>query len=281
MRRAGLPVPVPIAACYRRIGRYSYTRRPADRADSGRELAGRAPATRAPLPLTDWIAIGRCLRRFHDDGVCHADLNAHNVLLDEAQAVWLVDFDRGALRRPGLWCDGNLVRLRRSLEKITDRLPPERFSEADWASLLERLFRRSRKPPPPEDARRPAVRRLYTLLLYLALPVGDAASCWRAAGATREYWRGWRAAFRLRARLARAAASGCTRYRSGEVQVAAVLIEALRAARLQTRDHADLRDAHRRARARAHCCPASRCATRPTICRAACAAAWRACARGC
>jgi 3-deoxy-D-manno-octulosonic acid kinase len=94
----------------------------------------------APLALTGWIAIGRCVRRFHDDGIRHADLNAHNVLLDASDAVWLVDFDRGALRHPGYWCDGNLVRLRRSIEKITEPLPRERFSEADWASLLDGYF---------------------------------------------------------------------------------------------------------------------------------------------
>jgi hypothetical protein len=51
--------------------------------------------------------------------------------------VYLVDFDRGRLMRPGLWCDANLVRLRRSLEKITYKLPPEHFSEADWHGLLD------------------------------------------------------------------------------------------------------------------------------------------------
>jgi 3-deoxy-D-manno-octulosonic acid kinase len=139
MRRAGLPVPVPIAAAYRRSGRHSY------RADLLTELipAAVSLASRlrsAPLALTGWIAIGRCLRRFHDDGICHADLNAHNVLLDDNETVWLVDFDRGALRHPGYWCDGNLVRLRRSIEKITDPLPHERFSDADWASLLDGYF---------------------------------------------------------------------------------------------------------------------------------------------
>jgi 3-deoxy-D-manno-octulosonic acid kinase len=62
------------------------------------------------------------------------------VLLNDAQQVWLVDFDRGRLRSPGLWCDTNLVRLRRSIEKITDALPVDRFSEADWASLLSGYF---------------------------------------------------------------------------------------------------------------------------------------------
>jgi 3-deoxy-D-manno-octulosonic acid kinase len=139
MRRAGLPVPVPIAASYRRVGWRGY------RADLVTEqipnvssLASRIRS--AALPLMDWVAIGRCLRRFHDEGVCHADLNAHNVLLGEGQAVWLIDFDRAQLRRPGLWCDTNLVRLRRSLEKISDRLPAEHFSDADWASMLNAYF---------------------------------------------------------------------------------------------------------------------------------------------
>jgi len=147
MQRAGLPVPVPIAACYRRRGRFTYT------ADL---LTEQIPATRSlaahlgseALALTGWIAIGRCLRRFHDDGVDHADLNAHNVLLDASEAVWLVDFDRGRLRQPGFWCDGNLVRLRRSLEKISDSLPAERFSEADWASLLDAYFTPAAQPAP-------------------------------------------------------------------------------------------------------------------------------------
>ena len=39
----------------------------------------------APLSWLTWIAIGRCLRRFHDLGVCHADLNAHNILIGQAQ----------------------------------------------------------------------------------------------------------------------------------------------------------------------------------------------------
>ena len=43
------------------------------------------------MPLVLWIDIGRCIRRFVDAGVHHADLNAHNVLLDSEDRVWLVD----------------------------------------------------------------------------------------------------------------------------------------------------------------------------------------------
>ena len=138
LHRAGLPVPAPIAARYRKLGfgyrgdiiteRLSDVRSLAQALDSG------------PLSLLTWIAIGRCLRRFHDLHVCHADLNAHNILIGqvgEPERVYLIDFDRGSLRKPGFWQDANLVRLRRSLEKITWGLPAERFTEDDWHGLLD------------------------------------------------------------------------------------------------------------------------------------------------
>lgn len=130
----GLPVAAPLACRYLRSGN-SYTGDLITARVGGSEsLAARLSG--APLPLSLWVATGRCIRRFHDVGACHADLNAHNVLLVGEAAVYLIDFDRGRLRSPGLWCDANLVRLRRSLEKIGDRLPPGRFSETDWHSLL-------------------------------------------------------------------------------------------------------------------------------------------------
>jgi hypothetical protein len=111
---------------------------------------------RRVMPLADWIAVGRCLRRFHDFGACHADLNAHNILFDRAGAVWLIDFDRGALRERGLWRDANLVRLRRSLLKVSDPLPPGHFTETDWQSLLAGYAAAPLEPPPRLLATPPA-----------------------------------------------------------------------------------------------------------------------------
>ncbi|HWW21481.1 MAG TPA: 3-deoxy-D-manno-octulosonic acid kinase [Steroidobacteraceae bacterium] len=147
MRHAGLPVPTPIAACYRRTGRYLYTAQIlTELIPNVTSLAARLIS--APVPFMMWVETGRALRRFHAEGVFHADLNAHNVLLNDGPEVWLVDFDRGALRKPGLWCDANLVRLRRSIDKITATLPPERFSDADWASLLSGYFAGLAQPAP-------------------------------------------------------------------------------------------------------------------------------------
>jgi len=138
MHAAGLPVPLPVAIRYERDG-------PAYRADLITELL---PDTRSlavrlaegDVGLQSWAAIGRCIRIFHDYGLCHADLNAHNILLSGDEGVFLVDFDRGARRAPGLWCDANLARLRRSLDKLEDRRPERRFDEAQWQCLLAAYF---------------------------------------------------------------------------------------------------------------------------------------------
>jgi 3-deoxy-D-manno-octulosonic acid kinase len=169
LHRAGLPVPAPIAACYRRQGPlYTadlITERLTDSISLAEQLRMRG------IPILGWITIGRCIRAFHDLGVCHPDLNAHNILLVGDDSVYLIDFDRGSLKKPGLWCDGNLVRLRRSLEKITYKLPPEHFSEADWHGLLDG-YRQSggmpgvpRKPPsiPVSEASASSVNRILSV----------------------------------------------------------------------------------------------------------------------
>lgn len=112
----GLPVPRPVAARYWRDGP-TYRAELATRLLPGAEsLAARWLAGRACRE--DWERAGRCIRRFHDAGVQHADLNANNVMLDQLGHVWLLDFDRGRLRTPGPWQGRVLARLARSLEKV-------------------------------------------------------------------------------------------------------------------------------------------------------------------
>jgi len=117
---AGCAVPRPLAAGFWRRAGMFYT---------AAILTERIPAVRTLAQLLDQIApdkikpepIAAAIATIHDAGVWHADLNAHNVLIDAQDKVWLIDFDRGrdhakplaqALRT------ANLQRLRRSLEKV-------------------------------------------------------------------------------------------------------------------------------------------------------------------
>lgn len=131
----GLPVPRPIAAAYRRRGA-SYT---ADlitrRVPGARPLA--LHLKEAALPDRGWRRLGACVRRFHEAGACHADLTAHNLLLDHAGQPWVLDFDRGRIRPPGSWQRANLQRLLRSLNKISIADEAIQFAPGNWRSLLE------------------------------------------------------------------------------------------------------------------------------------------------
>jgi 3-deoxy-D-manno-octulosonic acid kinase len=131
----GLPVPVPVAAQYERAGLLY-------RADLiTEELPTRltlAQALRAaPLEAAQWRQIGRCVGQLHAHGVRHADLNAHNLLLGEGDAVYVLDFDRGQLRPRGPWEQAVLARLCRSLHKVTASLPSDRFGAQQWQWLLD------------------------------------------------------------------------------------------------------------------------------------------------
>lgn len=137
-RRLGLPVPEPVAARCERPWPAAYRGDLVTRWIPGtRTLTDRLRA--APLPPAAWAAIGRTVRRFQEQGVFHADLNADNVLLEETDAVHLIDFDKGRVRPPAAaWWRAMLERLRRSLRK--KRATFERFhydDERDWGALLE------------------------------------------------------------------------------------------------------------------------------------------------
>lgn len=134
LRERGLPVPAPVAALYRRHAAGYEADLITVVIPEAVSLASRLTAGGVPLPL--WHAIGACLRRFHRAGFDHADLNAHNILVDARDGVHLVDLDRGRLRRPGPWQHRNLRRLQRSLHKVTRGLP-ERWGAPQRAQLLQ------------------------------------------------------------------------------------------------------------------------------------------------
>ena len=134
LAQRGLSVPKPVAAFYRRAG-LTY------RCDLITQRIAHAEALGAALASTAlgeavWRAIGAAIARMHCHGVDHADLNAHNILLEANSAVSVIDFDRGRLRAPGAWTTNNLSRLQRSLMKIAAGLPPDRYTPDSWKYLM-------------------------------------------------------------------------------------------------------------------------------------------------
>jgi 3-deoxy-D-manno-octulosonic acid kinase len=140
LSQRGLSVPKPVAAFYRREGLTYRCDLITERIAHTQPLSAALRA--GPLAESGWRAIGAAIARLHRQGVDHADLNAHNILLGlslgagPGVGVSVIDFDRGRLREPGVWSARNLARLKHSLEKISAPLPPDRFTPASWDALL-------------------------------------------------------------------------------------------------------------------------------------------------
>ena len=136
MRAGGLPVPAPAAWRITQSGLCFY------RADL---MTLRIPGCTAlhrllsqrKLDESEWRRLGVTLRRFHDNGVWHPDLNASNVLMDDEGKFHLVDFDRARFRRGRGWKERSVHRLWRSLEKLRRLDPGLHCREAHFRTLLD------------------------------------------------------------------------------------------------------------------------------------------------
>jgi 3-deoxy-D-manno-octulosonic acid kinase len=135
LRQRDLPVPAPVAARYRRQGAHYRADLITRRIDGAQTLAELLMNGRADEQVA--ARVGSAIARFHANGAYHADLNAHNVLLND-DAVWLIDFDRGELRTPAHdWQLANLARLKRSLLKLgAARAGDTVFERTLWKPLM-------------------------------------------------------------------------------------------------------------------------------------------------
>lgn len=88
-----------------------------------------------------WSQLGQVIRRFHDFGLNHVDLNCDNILVAEDR-LYLIDFDRCKLvpesenETDSAWKRRNLERLYRSIRK---RCPVLSLSQQEhlWKHLLQ------------------------------------------------------------------------------------------------------------------------------------------------
>lgn len=138
MWQAQLPVPKPIAAKCQRKGLLY-------RADlimaEIREVKTLAEIlSQALLSESMWMNIGQVIHKFHKYGIEHVDLNANNILINNNEEVFLIDFDRCKQRAyAASWAERGLKRLERSLEKEKTRFPQLRYSK-DMFSILRQGY---------------------------------------------------------------------------------------------------------------------------------------------
>ena len=136
LHNAGLAVPQPIAArvIKKTIGYQADIL--LERIDYSQDLTALLQQT--TLSAQQWQQIGGLIRQMHDLQVCHRDLNAHNILLqqqNERAKFWLIDFDKCQIQQGNEWKQANLDRLLRSFHKEKGRLQIQ-FEESDWQALM-------------------------------------------------------------------------------------------------------------------------------------------------
>lgn len=136
LQALSLPVPVPVAASMKKAGPGVYradiiVRTIPDSSDVFHLLR------QQQLSPQQWYLIGQSIARMHAAGVYHSDLNCHNLLLDNDDRAWIVDFDKCEFRVAGEWQQQNLQRLLRSLRKELGKYPDFHWGEEHWHDLLE------------------------------------------------------------------------------------------------------------------------------------------------
>ena len=136
MNELGLPVPVAVAAHVDK-GMLSY------QADLITEELKQAETlsdvlSNSVLGNESWQEIGRCINRFHQHDIYHADLNARNILFVKKREIYLIDFDNSYIRLGAdSWKMANLSRLKRSLLKFRKNIAGFNFTDDNWAALLD------------------------------------------------------------------------------------------------------------------------------------------------
>ncbi len=138
--RKKFPVPQPVAARVQRLGLFYRADILMCRINGAQTLAD--VLLDSELPVSLWRKLGQTLKYFHTAGVYHADLNARNIMLDREENFHLIDFDKGALRKPHRrWQQANILRLKRSLDKFYDKAEVAQdrfyFTASDWQALLQ------------------------------------------------------------------------------------------------------------------------------------------------
>jgi len=134
LRDLGLPVPRPIAARLQRQGLWYRADLLIEQIPGARDLVHLL--RQQSLTAVQWQSVGHLIARLHQVGAYHSDLNAHNLLLDANDQVWVIDFDKCGLRQSGPWQQEMLARLRRSLRKEKELYDQFEWDDTRWDWLM-------------------------------------------------------------------------------------------------------------------------------------------------
>ncbi len=134
LAEAGVNVPRPIAARAVKKGLFYQADLLSERIEGAKDLVN--ILTKQSVSKSLYHRIGHEIRKMHDAGVNHTDLNIHNILLDKQQKVWIIDFDKCYQQSGQDWKESNLNRLKRSFMKEVNKRKIH-WQESDWQFLAE------------------------------------------------------------------------------------------------------------------------------------------------
>ena len=133
MLSLGLPVPKPIAGKIQRKGFFYSADLLMEKLDA-RDLV--ALLKQSNFNETLWTNIGETIAEFHNQSIYHSDLNAHNILVDDKNKIWLIDFDKCEFRDDSSsWKNDNMERLNRSFEKEKNKFSSFNYNNGCWKIL--------------------------------------------------------------------------------------------------------------------------------------------------
>ena len=136
MRSLGLPAPKPVAFRVEKRGLFYRADLLSSRIENASDLVG--ILSDKQIDDTLWFVIGKVIKAFHQQGIYHHDLNAHNILVDDKNQVFLIDFDRGEQRTTlEKWPEENMARLLRSFRKECHRVVNFQWQEENWQALMK------------------------------------------------------------------------------------------------------------------------------------------------
>ncbi|EKM28285.1 3-deoxy-D-manno-octulosonic acid kinase [Vibrio harveyi] len=137
---SGVNVPRPIAARAVKTGLTYQADLLSERIPNAKDLVSILQEN--PLPEAMYQKVGQEIAKMHNVNVNHTDLNIHNILIDEQEKVWIIDFDKCTRQPDGDWKQGNLERLKRSFLKELNKRQIH-WQESDFA-VLEKAYSLSR-----------------------------------------------------------------------------------------------------------------------------------------